>query len=38
MTWLREMASLMRQYYEAERAYRATLKKIKKLIKEEARK
>ncbi len=33
MAWFREMASLIRQYIEADRAYRAALKEIKKQIK-----
>ena len=36
--WIREMASLVRQYIESDRAYRAALKQLKREIKEQARK
>lgn len=36
MTWLREMASLIRQYIESDRAYRGAMKELKKQIKDQA--
>jgi hypothetical protein len=37
MTWLREMASLIRQYFEADRAYRASMRELRKSVKEHGR-